>query len=286
MLFRSGRALLQVSNEEEPYFVRSFKRADDGGYSHSDEQLEAWLKGQGFKHFSGWHGAYLAYIPTSESFLAPYIDGEDQYVDIDRYNGEQVLAISDSGEYECDNTDGSPSGGERFTCECCGDSFDEDDMTWVGRGDDIHVCESCMMNEYTYAYTRRGYQAHIHNDNVVFVESQDEYYDVDYLGDNNIVELDSGEYEHMDNAVYVSSRGTWFASDDTEVVYTHEGEHEMMEDCVQLANGESALEEQTFCCDGDGKYYLLDDVEPVTVDGGTYHPDNAPETQETTATGE
>ena len=80
----NGRALLQVSDEEEPYFVRSFKRADDGGYSHSDEQLEAWLKGQGFKHFSGWHGAYLAYIPTSESFLAPYIDGEDQYVDIDR----------------------------------------------------------------------------------------------------------------------------------------------------------------------------------------------------------
>ena len=91
---------------------------------------------------------------------------------------------------------------------------------------------------------------------------------------------------HMDNAVYVNSRDAWFASDDTEVVYTHEGEHEMMEDCVQLANGESALEEQTFCCDGDGKYYLLDDVEPVTVDGGTYHPDNAPETQETTATGE
>jgi hypothetical protein len=287
-----GRALLQ-DGEYGKYFVRSFKRGDN--YSYSDEQLEAWLKEQGFEHRSAYEeGTQLAYIPTSDEFLAPYIDGGEQRVSIGRMVGggvgapqEQYLYIDPDGEYECDNTDGSPAGGGRHCCDSCGEYFHEEDMTWVGRSEDTHVCDGCRCNDYTYAYTRRGNEAYIHNDDAIYVESQDAYFDEDYLDDNEIVELADGEYEHMNNAVYVDSAGEWYHCDDERVVCDHNGEHQLHDDCVCLDNGEYALTEEAFYCEGRNKWYLLDLLEPVIVDGKTYHPDYAPETnEESTETGE
>ena len=288
-----GRALLQ-DGEYGKYFVRSFKRGEQ--YSYSDEQLEAWLKEQGFEHRRGYEeGTQLAYIPTSDDFLAPYIDGSEQRVSIGRMVGggvgapqEQYLYIDPDGEYECDNTDGSPSGGaNRHLCECCDNYFDEEDMTWVGRGEDIYVCDDCRNDNYTYAYTRRGNEAYIHSDDVIYVDSQDAYYDVNYLEDNEIVELDNGDYEHMANAVYIDSRNAWFETDDERIVCDHNGEHQMHDDCVCLHNGEYALTDEAFYCEGSNEWYLLDNLDPVIVDGKTYHPDHAPETnEESTETGE
>ena len=282
----NGRALLQISDEDAPYFVRSFKRSDSGGYSHSDEQLEAWLKDQGYEHRGDWDGAFLAYIPTCDEFLAPYIDGDAQYVDITTRYGEKVLCIQTNGEYECDNTDGTPSGGSRERCECCDNYFHEDDMTWVGRSEDTHVCQGCLEDEYTYAYSRYGHEYYIHNDDVVYVQSQGAYYDVDYLTVNNIVELYDGEFEHTDYAVYVDSRNEWYPSDDECIVSDHNDESQHVDDCVLLENGEYALTEEAFYCEGSSEWYLKDDFDPVIVDGKTYHPEHAPATEQSTETGE
>jgi hypothetical protein len=46
---------------------------------------------------------------------------------------------------------------------------------------------------------------------------------------------------------------------------------------VQLHNDEWALETDAWKCYATSDWYLHDDVEPVTVDGETYHPDDAPE---------
>lgn len=289
-----GRALLQ-DGECGKYFVRSFKRGPDGGYSYSDEQLEAWLKGQGFEHRRGYEeGTQLAYIPTSDDFLAPYIDGEQNCVNIGRMVGggvgssqERYLYIDPNGEFECNNTDGTPSSNQGERCESCEEMFDPDDMTWVGRTEEIHVCDHCSSEYYTLAYTRRGNQAYIYSTDVIYVESQESYYDEDYLDDNSIVDLADGSYEHTDNAVYVDSAGEWYHCDDERVICDHNGEHQMLDDCVCLDNGEYALVEETFYCHSSNQYYLSDDVEAVTVDGKSYHPDHAPETnEESTETGE
>jgi len=289
-----GRALLQ-DGEYGKYFVRSFKRATDGGYSHSDEALEAWLHDQGFERRRGYEeGTQLAYIPTSDEFLAPYIDGDEQRVSIGRMVGggadaprEEYLYIDPDGEYECDNTDGTPSGNRGECCESCEEHFDPDDMMWVGRTEETHVCDRCCNEYYTHAYTRRGNQAYIASDNVIYVSSQDAYYDIDYLEDNNIVELANGDYEHTDNAVYVENTGGWYHCEDTRPVVDHNGEYQLSDDCVCLDNGEYALTDEAFYCEGSSEWYLRDDFDPVIVDGKTYHPDHAPETnEESTETGE
>jgi hypothetical protein len=287
-----GRALLQ-DGEYGKYFVRSFKRGEQ--YSYSDEQLEAWLKEQGFDHRRGYEeGTQLAYIPTSDEFLAPYIDGSEQRVSIGRMVGggvgspqEQYLYIDPDGEYECDNTDGTPSGNRGELCESCDEHFDPDDMTWVGRGEDTHVCDNCCNEYYTWAYTRRGNQAYIYHNDVIYVDSQDAYYDEDYLDDNNIVALANGDYEHTDNAVYVENAGDWYHCEDERIVCTHDGEYQLHDDCVCLDNGEYALIDEAFYCEGSSEWYLKDDYDPVVVDGKTYHPEYAPETnEESTETGE
>lgn len=283
-----GRALLVLDDEEMReddylgYFVRSFKRDSGGGYSYSDEQLEAWLHKQGYRKRSAYHeGVLLAYHETSDEFLAPYIDGDLRRVEVDTYNGSKVLRLDEHGEYECDNTDGTPAGGSRCTCDECGDSCDEDDMTWAGPVDEEYICQYCADNHYTWAYSRRGNQRLIRNNNVVWVDSQDAHYDEDYLDDNNIVCLHNGEYEHTDNVVYINSQDAYYHMEDDDIVEDHAGEWQLRSDCVQLGNGEWALDEEAFWCAGTACYYLLDDVTPVDVDGEQYHPDHAPETEET-----
>jgi len=285
-----GRALLMHEDDGagggDKYFVRSFKRGE--GYSYTDEALEAWLKKQGYHHYSGWGGAYLAYIPLgNRDFLAPYIDGEEQHVDIERRDGRLVLCINDSGEYECDNTDGTASSNNYETCECCGDSFDPEDMSWAGYNEDIHVCDSCLGDNYVYGYGRNGRQYYFHQDNAVYVESQSEYYHTDYLDHNRIVCTYDGDFEHQDKCVFIDSCGEYYLAYDGRVVCDHAGEWQLLDECEQLENGEWALEHETFVCAASGKRYLTDDVDPIEIDGETYHPDYAPETEETdTETGE
>ena len=94
-------------------------------------------------------------------------------------------------------------------------------------------------------------------------------------------------YEHTAHAVYIDNAGEWYHEDDESIVCDHNGEHQLHDDCVCLDNGEYALTEEAFYCEGRNKWYLLDLLEPVIVDGKTYHPDYAPETnEESTETGE
>lgn len=285
-----GRALLMHEDDGADggtrYFVRSFRRGD--GYSYTDDALEAWLKKQGYQHYSGWDGCYLAYITLPNGdFLAPYIDGDTQHVDVERRDGKLVLCISDSGEYECTNTDGTASCTDRECCECCGDYYAPEDMGWAGYNEDIHVCDGCLDDSYIYGYGRNRRQYYFHQDDAVYVESQAEHYHTDYLDHNGIVCTYDGDYEHQDNCVYIESCSEYYQADDDRVVCDHEGDWQLLDECEQLENGEWALEHETFVCAASGERYLTDDVDPVEIDGETYHPDNVPETEETdTETGE
>lgn len=257
-----GRCLVfegEIDGEQHKGFVRSYKRhPDERQHSGVDEAIEAYLKNLGYTKWHGWpEGARLMHYQVNGGFLAPYIDGDNRQVEI--YN-DDYLVIDPDGDYCCDNTCGTASAS---ICDCddCGEAIhDEDDLSYVGRGEDTRVCESCL-EHYSYVYGRRGHQYYIHDDCVVWVG--DEKYDQDYLSDNDIVETVDGEYIHMDDAVEV--HGDWYDSDSSDICFAEDTEqYELREDCWQ-------------CYDSDVWY--TNDTDYVEVDGKTYHPDNAPETE-------
>ena len=258
-----GRALIYKDDGEgNPYFVRSYKRDAGGGYSHADEALEAWLKARGINKHSGWEGAVVARYVVCDGFLAPYIDGDAQYV---RDNGDQLVITDDDDDtQECTNTNGTSNNTDRVECEDCGDHMDDDDSYWVGRWEDRRVCCSCCDNDYTYAYGANGNRFYIHNDDIIHADG--EYYDINYLHDNDIVELVDGDYAHLDNAVYVVSCDAYYRDDDSAICYAQDtSRYELVDDC--------------WMCEATNEWYT-DAVDYVEFDDCKYHPDDAPSTDE------
>lgn len=256
-----GRALV-IKNEGEKYFVRSYLR-NDTGYSGRDDVLEAWLKEGGYEHHGGWNeGQKLRRIEDDSNncgFIAPYIDGCNQTVST---LGSGALIIDNNGEYECSNTDGDADVANSTECVDCGDRIREGDGYWIGYHEDEMVCSSCDDN-YRLGWGRNGGEYRFHEDRAVYVESQDNYYHIDYLAANNIVELENGEYEHEDNAVFID--GEWYVADDERIT--------MFQDTQEWGMCEDGWQ-----CNETGNWYT-DDTDYVEVDGEKYHPDNAPETE-------
>ena len=252
-----GRALCMADGDSK-YFVRSYRKTD--GYSPADERLEAWLVSQGYTKQDGWESdTWLAYYKVdSGDILAPYLDGCNQNVDVCGNH----LEICRDGEYECSQTGGTAQDSDGNDCQDCGDRVREGDGYWVGRHEESLVCESCCDNDYRYAYGRNGNQYYVHESNVARVGH--ESYDVDYLSDNNIVELYDGDYAEMDDCVMIGD--DWYLTDDDRICRPEDSDdYWLIEDCWQ--------------CEESGNWYT-DDTAYVEVDGNKYHPDNAPE-QET-----
>ena len=201
-----ARALV---NRNEMTFVRSFGAINnDRGHSQNDSALNSWLQSQGYEYADGWSGLRLAIVenPDTGEFTAPYLDGDSQYVDLHSNLG--YLEISDCGQYECTNTDGDYSDAERYYCEDCDNriDIDRDNYVWVTRYQDRRVCENCCDNHYTQVIGQNGNEYYIDNERAVYVDSRDQYYDEDYLSDNNIVYTeDTNEHEHIDNCVLLDS---------------------------------------------------------------------------------
>jgi hypothetical protein len=279
-----GRALCNTDDDGNLYWVRSYKRDLDNphGYSHTDEQLSAWLKGQGYIKYDGYpEGTKLKYIRSRRSdsgFLAPYIDGCNQSV---RVHCDDYLIVDDEGTWECDQTGGSPSDRNGEECEDCGERCAEDDMYWVGRWEDRRVCCSCQDNSYRYGYGANGNQYYIHEDDAEWVEGWDEYVDDNYLGDNDIVRLQNGSLCHMDDAVEVDDE--WYHCDDERICHDDYNDcYAMRDDCVELHDGTMCAEVDAWQCTHTKDWYS-NDVEYVDVCGEKFHPDVAPETNGETA---
>jgi len=280
----AGRALC-MDNGDKKYFVRSYRKVE--GYSPADEVLEAWLEAQGYSKRSTWHGERLAHIEHPQyggEFLAPYLDGDCKMVSAHGSIKGDYLLINDDGEYQCDRTDGRSEAAED-QCECahCGETFDEGDGYWAGRDGDENICEYCADNHYCNARTRGGVMTLLHQDMVTYVESQEMYYDDRYMSDNNIIELATGEYEHLDNAVYLENRDEYVHIDDGVDVYCEGSQTtEHKDDCVELHDGEWCLRDDAWQCETSNEWYSDDESHEQVVlsDGRTVHSDYAEEAEE------
>jgi hypothetical protein len=255
-----GRCLVHES-EWGKGFVRSYKREREySSHSGTDEAIEAFLQSQGYAKWRGWpdHVRLMRYSLRGEGFLMPYIDGNCQHVDEDRYDNGRFRISSYDGWEAC-NTSGIING-YSCTCDDCGEGMDEDDSYSIGYHGDSRV-GPCCIDDYTMVYGRRGNTYYVSNNDTVEVDG--EYYHDEYLDDNSIVALANGEYAHSDNAVYIHSSDEYYHCDDEDIVYAEDtNQHELREDC--------------WCCEESGNWYT-DDEDNVEVDGKLYHPDHAPE---------
>lgn len=247
-----GRALV-LHDGDDKYFVRTYTRnlSDNGAMSAADTALDAWLKDKGYVKRSSWpEGTKLAKVRHPKygyGYMMPYIDGNVQCVGESTY----FFMIDDEGCYQCDNTDGTMSEANRTTCDACGDSVSEEDVTYVGANEDRCVCQHCLDSHYTWVLGPRTRETYYVRDTQA-VEVNGEWYDGENLPDY-IVELHDGDYEHMRNAVWVESAGEYYRYDDDAVCCTDDSEWELREDCVKCADGEWRLESD--CVEVNGEWY-------------------------------
>ena len=198
-------------NKREMGFVRTYKRCSDGGSSQPDLALEAWLKTQEYSHMNDWEGCKLAAIVSNDRYVAPYLDGSVKNVDV----SSDHMVICDDGDYEADNTDGYLSENGEI-CDCCDGRFHEDELIMVGEDGDERVCESCINHNYTWVIGYRECQYYLLDSdcNIVFVASQDQYYDARYLSDNDIVYCeDDCDYYHLDDVWFCEGSGEYYTDE-------------------------------------------------------------------------
>lgn len=266
----TGRALLN-----DDVYVRTYRGREGSSYSDSDERLNAWLQEEGYSKASGWAGYKILKLSARNEggFVAPYLDGDAKYV-IDGGNYFRVTDDECEANYKCDNTDGSADEVNCDSCEDCGGNIRDGDGHWAGAHEDVRICDCCRHDHYTYVYGRRGNQYVVNDDNMIEVDG--EYYHDEYLSDNDIVELENGEYCHQDNAVCIESNHEWHRVDSDDICHTVDGNYEMREDCVELENGEWCLESEAWCCDHTGDYYQASEHDSVTTKcGKIIHEDHA-----------
>ncbi len=262
-----GRCLVHESDDGKG-FVRSYKREREySSHSGADEAIEAYLKGLGYAKWRGWpdHIHIMRYPLRREGYLMPYIDGGSQHV----VEEDDTFRISQYDGYEACSTSGIING-HTCTCDDCGEGMDEDDSYSIGYGGDSTVGPCCIDN-YTRVNGRRRHEYYVHNENAVQTQEGD-WYDSEWLGDNDIVELHDGDYTHSDNAVYVESCDAYYHNEDDDICYTEDThEYELKDDCWR--------------CEESNNWYT-DDTDNVEIDGSLYHPDNAPEPETEEATNE
>ena len=266
-----GRGLVWHSEDDkEKYFVRTYKKGND--YSYADEALEYWLKESGYTHHSGWpDGIPLKLFSHNNDFLAPYIDGD--YQRVSKVSGRiykgvpYSLVIREDGDFECTNTDGNPCNSADCHCNCCDEYYNSDDMRSVYEDDD--VCYDCAENYYRMAYTdSTNYRERIHEDNIITFEGEE--YHIEYLDHHNLVEVQDGEYAKLKDTYETRDGGYVLKSD------IGSGSDWALVDNIAYPKDEM------YFCNASFEWYLIDDAEPIELNGKTYHPEHVPVTLEET----
>jgi hypothetical protein len=161
-----------------------------------------------------------------------------------------------------DDTSGRVDPEDMVECSHCGDRFNDGDGYWAGAWEDQHICSYCCENNHTYAYSRRGNEYYINSDDVICVDGN--YYDENFLGDNEIVVLRNGDYARLEASVEID--GDWYETDDEDICYAEDTD-------------EYALKEDCWMCTHSDRWYT-NRVENVEINGELFHPKYAPETNE------
>lgn len=208
---KSVLKLAILKNEALCIIARSIVRDDDRkGYlriypapdnAPEGRFLRDYLSAVGYKNEIDLNGCLLQAISTNhDGYVAPYIDSGlngDQKGEVITIDGVSYIEVG-SGYLDLANTGGYT--GEMCTCADCGEGMGENDSTYI-EYEDHSVCQSCADDNYTYAYTRHG-QNDIPNDRAVRCNTDNEYYDIDYLCEYDVYQCDHDEgFYHIDELI-------------------------------------------------------------------------------------
>ena len=237
----NGLRLAWIGNgfksEDGKVFARSIVMDNKYLRIYGDDSIVALLEAQGFKEGSSsdFHGVKLNRRDTDEGIICPYLDCGD--VDIH----DDYLEIVRSGVST--STRGLLQGAY---CDDCGNIWDDDELTWVGADNDSRVCEHCLSRDYSRVIGRNGCEYFVNNVRVIEVDGN--YYDSNYLSDNDIDCCECGEH-HNTNNLYGTKDG------------------DACEDCCTYLNYE----------DDEGNSYALNSKVAEDPDGKTFHEDEGKE---------
>lgn len=244
-----------VVHTEKKIYVRSYGRQEHDGRSQDDNALESWLDDQGYTHRCSWpQGVKFAKIEYRDSYIMPYLDGDGS--DERRVDVRSGCIVRDSsGDYVCDNTNGEITHEPACTCDHCGDTVNEDAICYVEATEE-RVCDHCLCNHYQYV---RGTRESSHGRTSTYyvagsdaVEIDGEWYDENNLPDY-ISELHDGSYSHEDNCIYVESEDEYYS--DSDLGSRKDGSSLV----VLLESGEYELRENAAYCEHNDEWHLKDD---------------------------
>lgn len=205
---------ITFTNDGYKYYIRSY----------GDDRLEKWLVDNGYGQSDFAEGTILY---TTESLIKPYVDGYDIYHS-DLYttnDGKHYWVLSSDGEYNLQTTDAYVN--YRIECECCRDSYPEEDTyEFISAVDGRYytVCESCADANRYYVHTDGictelvfFHDGCIPTTNRGYVEYDNEYYEIDSLDEYDLRLIDGVVY-HCDYLYKCEITNEYFI--DSDDVYT------------------------------------------------------------------
>ena len=192
-------------------YVRVYGPTEEGEFSNPDDpMLREWLNSNSYTKISSWAGKKLARIEYGDnSILAPYLDGDCDHVTDD----VSYLSITPRGELEFDDTSGYveiKDDHDGFVQTVDGDWIPDDEATFV---------------DYRYGLSRR--RGVYHQDACVYVRRLNDTFLLadctrtwsdDWDLSNRVIELTAGRYK---------------------------GRYALDEDCKVLADGTTALTQES-----------------------------------------
>lgn len=182
----NGVTARTVVNQKDRRWIRCYGNA---------QVLETLLEQAGYRGGSLEGCRVLRITDNNDEPIMPYLDGV-QYASNYDHN---YLLITEDGEYLCNKTDGTCVEKDGFCCTDCDDTYsDEDDGSHLDHG---WVCQSCLDNNYTYAYTGRHGQEYVNRYDTSIYEYNCDYYTVDGLDAHNLVVLSNGDVYSQEDVV-------------------------------------------------------------------------------------
>lgn len=202
---RFMRTILYRGDPTQPWnFSRVFPYTGDANLpKFSEEQGIKLFESQGWAYRQDLDGYSLARVEHKYGgYCMPYIDGYAQNVD---ERGDHFV-ITRHGDYDATNTSGKLV--ESTPCDVCGDEHDEGDLTYVESAE-RYVCGDCLISEFTLAYGRR-YQEYYYNSDCIYNESDDAYYNTEWLDEHGIeCCVVTGNYFNETDLVQTSAGLVW-----------------------------------------------------------------------------
>jgi len=201
-----GRCIVREDKKE---YIRCYPNGTSDENTRWHTAMEVAIEGAGYTH-GNFHGVHLDKVRYDgagrydEKWMMPYLDnGSGRRCDTCVEDAGDTLVVGSEG-VEGQQQNGYVDFENQATCDECSDRMSEGDEYYVDT-EEITVCEHCYSSNFITAIGRRGHEVTVRQRNAVEVGG--EWYDTDYLSDNNIgLCEDDGEYYHADD-LCSTSRG-------------------------------------------------------------------------------